>query len=139
MSATQSTTNILKGITGLYSADIFVGDVERAIDFYVGKLGFEKRTDEPTDEAGHRWVEVAPKGSHTALILAHGFGHWTPERVGSYTGLIFSVADMASTFETLEAQGVTFEKEPEGSPWGIFPGSRDPDGNVFIPHRDAQS
>lgn len=137
MGTTQSATNTTMGITGVYSADIFVGDVDRAIDFYVDKLGFEKRTDEPMDEAGHRWVEVAPPGSATALILAHGFGHWSPERVGVYTGLIFSVADMASTFETLKGQGVTFKKEPEGSPWGIFAEVQDPDGNTFILHQET--
>ena len=31
-------------ITKLYSVDVFVSDLDRAIDFYVGKLGFEKRT-----------------------------------------------------------------------------------------------
>lgn len=138
MSTTRSTANITKGITGLYSADIFVGDVDRALDFYVNKLGFEKRADEPMDEAGHRWVEVVPPGSGTALILAHGFGYWSPERVGVYTGLLFSVADMASTVETFKGRGVTFKKEPEGSPWGIFAEVQDPDGNVFILHQDAQ-
>lgn len=131
----MSTTG--KGITKLYSADIFVSDLDKAINFYVDKLGFEKRTDEPMDEQGHRWVEVVPPGSDTALILAHGFGHWSPERVGSYTGLIFSVEDMASTHETLKAKGVTFKSEPEGSPYGIFAEAQDPDGNTFMLHDAA--
>lgn len=126
-----------RGITKLYSADIFVNDLDRAIDFYVNKLGFEKRIDEPMDEEGHRWVEVVPPGSGTALILAHGFGHWSPERVGGHTGLIFNVEDMASTCETLRAQGVTFKSEPEGSPWGIFAEAEDPDGNTFVLHDAA--
>lgn len=126
-----------KGITKLYSADIFVSDLDRAIDFYVNKLGFEKRTDEPFDEQGHRWVEVVPPGSDAALILAHGFGHWSPERVGSYTGLIFSVEDMASTHEILKARGVTFRSEPARSPYGIFAEAQDPDGNTFILHDAA--
>ena len=126
-------------ITKLYSADIFVSDLDQAIDFYVGKLGFEKRTDEPMDDQGHRWVEVVPKGSDVPLILAHGFGHWSPERVGGYTGLIFSVEDMASTFETLKAKGVTFVSEPAPSPYGIFAEARDPDGNVFVLHDPAQT
>lgn len=123
------------GITKLYSADVFVSDVDRAIDFYVNTLGFEKRTDEPMDDAGHRWVEVAPPGADVPLVLAHGFGHWTPERVGGYVGLILSVDDMASTYENLKAQGVTFASEPEGSPWGIFAEMKDPDGNVFVLHQ----
>ena len=133
----MSTTG--KGITKLYSADIFISDLDKAIDFYVNKLGFEKRTDEPMDDQGHRWVEVVLPGSDTALILAHGFGHWSPERVGGYSGLMFSVEDMASTFETLKARGVTFKSDPDPSPYGIFAEAQDPDGNTFILHQDTQA
>ena len=121
-------------ITKIYSADIFVSDLDRAIDFYVNKLGFEKRTDEPMDDQGHRWVEVAPKGSDTVLVLAHGFGHWSAEKVGSYTGLIFRVEDMASTFETLKAKGVSFKGEPDAQPYGTDVEAQDPDGNTFVLH-----
>lgn len=135
MSTTRSTTkSINKGITKLYSADIFVSDLERAIDFYVDKLDFEKRVDEAFDEAGHRWVEVVPPGSDTALILKHGYGDWNREKVGGYSGLMFSVEDMASTYETLKAKGVAFEGEPEPTPYGIFAHAMDPDGNVLTLH-----
>jgi lactoylglutathione lyase len=118
-------------ITRLYSADIYVHDLDRAVDFYVNKLGFEKRTDEPVDDEGHRWVEVAPEGSETAFVLARGFGYWSPEKVGGFCRLIFSVDDMASTFEALKAKGVTFEGEPEEAPYGIYAQAQDPDGNIF--------
>ncbi len=118
-------------ITKLYSADIYVHDLDKAIDFYVNKLGFEKRTDEPVDEEGHRWVEVAPKGSDTAIILSHGFGSWSPEKVGGFCRLIFGVDDITSTFEDLKAKGVAFESAPEESPYGIYAQVRDPDGNIF--------
>lgn len=126
-------------ITKLYSANIFVSDLDRAIDFYVNTLGFEKRTDEPMDDQGHRWVEVVPKGSDAALILAHGYGDWSPEKVGGRTGLMFSVDDMASTYEDLKAKGVTFVSEPEPSPYGIFAEARDPDGNTFELHDSART
>lgn len=118
-------------ITKLYSADINVSDLDKALDFYVNTLGFEQRVDEPMDDAGHRWVEVAPKGAASAFILAHDFGNWRQEKVGGWSGLIFSVADMASTYETLKARGVTFSEEPEAAPWGIYAVAQDPDGNTF--------
>ena len=126
-----------KGITKLYSATLFVNDLEGAIDFYVNKLGFEKRTDETFDEEGHRWVEVVPQGSDTALILTHGHSGWSPEKVGGHSGLMFSVDEMASTVETLKARGVTFQGEPELTPYGIFADATDPDGNVFTLHDPA--
>lgn len=130
----MSTTG--KGITKLYSADVFVNDVDRAIDFYVAKLGFEKRVDATFDEEGHRWVEVVPPGSETALILTHGFGGWSPEKVGGSSGLMFGVDDMASTVETLKARGVAFSGEPEITPYGIFVHAADPDGNTLTLHQD---
>src|SRR3954466_3239231 len=39
-----------------------VTDQDRALEFYVGTLGFEKRTDTPYGE-GARWGEVAPPGA----------------------------------------------------------------------------
>ena len=126
-------------ITKLYSAVVFVNDLDNAIDFYVNKLGFEKRIDEPMDEQGHRWVEVVPKGSETALILTHGYGNWSPEKVGGNGGLMFSVDNMAHTVETLKARGVTFLGEPDPTPYGIFAQIQDSDGNVFTLHDAAQT
>lgn len=44
------------------------GPGPRALAFWVGKLGFEKRVDFSYD--GGRWVEVAPPGSLNAIALA---------------------------------------------------------------------
>ena len=127
------------GITKVYSADIFVSDLDRAIDFYVGKLGFEKRVDEPMDDQGHRWVEVVPQGSSTALILTHGYGNWSPEKVGGNTGLMFNVEDIASTYKDLKAKGVTFLSEPNAQPYGTDVQAQDPDGNIFVLYDSAQT
>lgn len=45
-----------------------VGDQDRALEFYVGKLGFEVRLDGPFGD-GDRWVEVAPPGAETTIAL----------------------------------------------------------------------
>ena len=45
-------------ITRVSSVGVRAGDQGRAVDFYVDKLGFEKRRDEPMGPDG-RWVEVA--------------------------------------------------------------------------------
>src|SRR6476661_1789393 len=57
------------GITGIGTVGVPVSDHDRAIDFYVGTLGLEKRMD--TEFApGQRWVEVAPAGATTTVALA---------------------------------------------------------------------
>src|SRR5258708_39562100 len=48
---------------------VTVGDTDRAIDFYVDTLGFEKVVDVPMGP-GMRWVEVALPGTKTTIALA---------------------------------------------------------------------
>jgi catechol 2,3-dioxygenase-like lactoylglutathione lyase family enzyme len=59
-------------ITGVHTVGVPVTDQDRAIDFYVGTLGFDKRLDADMG-GGRRWIEVAPGGSATtiALVAAH--------------------------------------------------------------------
>ena len=46
-------------ITGVGSVGVPVTDQDRAVEFYVGRLGFEKRRDVPFGDG--RWIEVAPR------------------------------------------------------------------------------
>ena len=52
-------------ITKAGTVGIYVSDQDRALDFYVNALDFEKRIDEPMS-AEARWIEVAPAGAETA-------------------------------------------------------------------------
>jgi catechol 2,3-dioxygenase-like lactoylglutathione lyase family enzyme len=45
-----------------------VADQDRALEFYLDKLGFEQRADLSYGE-GSRWVEVGPPGSAIAIAL----------------------------------------------------------------------
>ena len=48
---------------------VTVADTDRALDFYIGKLGFEKVVDEPMGP-DMRWVEVAVAWGETTIALA---------------------------------------------------------------------
>lgn len=54
-------------ITDIHTIGVPVSDQARSLDFYVGKLGFEKRLDAPFGEG--RWLEVAPPGATTSIAL----------------------------------------------------------------------
>ena len=54
-------------ITNIAVTGVFVSDEDKALDFYVNKLGFEKRADEPMGD-GMRWIEVAPPGAVTRIV-----------------------------------------------------------------------
>jgi catechol 2,3-dioxygenase-like lactoylglutathione lyase family enzyme len=65
MSKVQSKLNL----TQVGRVCVTVADTDRAIDFYVDALGFEKTVDVPMGDAG-RWVEVALPGAPTTIALA---------------------------------------------------------------------
>lgn len=118
-------------ITHVQSATIPVSDQEKALDFYVNKLGFEKRRDDPMGP-DMRWIEVVPQGGQTGLILAKGFGA-DADRIGTFTGLVLDATDIQATYEDLRAKGVHFSEGPTQQPWGgIQALFADDDGNGFV-------
>jgi catechol 2,3-dioxygenase-like lactoylglutathione lyase family enzyme len=55
-------------ITEVGTVFVPVADQERALAFYVDKLGFEKRVDFEYG-GGSRWIEVAPPGATNSISL----------------------------------------------------------------------
>ena len=110
-----------------------VNDVDRAIDFYTKKLGWEKTMDMPMGD-GTRWVTVAPKGTQTAFTLAKGNPGWSPEKVGGFTGVILEVDDVYKTHDELKKIGVEFTDAPTTEPWGGWAMFKDSEGNVHGMH-----
>lgn len=120
-------------IESIYSATILVSDQDRALDFYVNKLGFQKLSDDPYGE-GSRWIVVAPPGKETGIALSTpqdvGLG---PEAAGNYSGISLIAKDITATYEHLRAKGVEFTAPPERMPWGgMATWFTDPDGNRFF-------
>jgi catechol 2,3-dioxygenase-like lactoylglutathione lyase family enzyme len=119
----ESTTQI----TEIGTVLIPVRDQDRALEFYVGTLGFEKRLDGSFGEGG-RWVEVAPPGAATTLALV-------PAREGEPAGaeVSFTTRDADADHAALRARGVDADAAVMRMgelvpPMFTF---RDPDGNRF--------
>ena len=108
---------------------VSVSNQDRAADFYVNKLGFEKTSDADMGD-GTRWLEVRPPGAQTRLMLAMGqsAGGRAP---GGFTGYVFNTDDLNATYEALKARGVSFPVPPKLEPWGHWAQFADPDGNEF--------
>ena len=89
-------------VTDVRTVGVPVTDQDRALEFYLGKLGFSKRLDVAFG-AGGRWIEVAPPGAATtiALIQAHD---GVP--AGIETGIRFVTADADADHATLRSRGV---------------------------------
>lgn len=85
-----------------------VSDQDRALEFYLDKLGFEKRADRPYGEGG-RWVEVAPPGSAIAIALVPPCEG--EPAAGDQAHCAFATQDIESDHATLEARGVDVDAE----------------------------
>ena len=110
---------------------VTVSDTDRAIDFYVDTLGFEKVVDVPMGDAG-RWVEVAVKGAPTTIALAPPPPGQAPG--GSQTGICLDTSDVDADHAALKAAGVDVDQEVArwGAPIPPMFWFRDPDGNSLI-------
>jgi catechol 2,3-dioxygenase-like lactoylglutathione lyase family enzyme len=114
------------GIQGISTVAVPVADPERALGFYAGTLGFEKRRDLPFGQ-GSRWIEVAPPGAATTIALA------PPGTIatGVDTGIRLATSDCEADHRALRDSGVDVD---EIMRWpGVPPmfSLRDPDGNTL--------
>jgi predicted enzyme related to lactoylglutathione lyase len=115
-------------ISGIRTVAIPVTDQQRALDFYAGTLGFEKRMDAEFG-GGMRWIEVAPKGGEVSIALPPPGPHAT---AGVDTGIRFACSDADAVHRRLRDAGVDVDVDVmrwEGVP-AMF-SLRDPDGNVL--------
>jgi catechol 2,3-dioxygenase-like lactoylglutathione lyase family enzyme len=110
---------------------VTIADTDRAVDFYVGKLGFEKVVDEPMGP-DMRWVEVALPGTATTIALAP---HPPGVQVGgAQTGIVLDSADIDAAHAALQDAGVDVDAEVSrmGDPVPPLFWFRDPDGNTLM-------
>ncbi len=110
---------------------VTVADTDRAIDFYVDTLGFEKVVDVPMGP-GMRWVEVALPGSKTTIALAPP--PQDQEAGGGQTGICLDTSDVDADHAALKAAGANIDDEVTrwGDPVPPMFWLRDPDGNSLI-------
>ena len=122
-----------------------VTDQERALAFYVDRLGFEKRVDFLYG-GGNRWIEVAPVGAaNTISLVPQTEGTAAPSERALCA---FATSDIRSDHSKLLDAGVDIDAEIAGagsSRTGLISGDaiiadpvpsqfflRDPDGNRFL-------
>jgi catechol 2,3-dioxygenase-like lactoylglutathione lyase family enzyme len=136
----SSTVTPVPGFTGIQSIFVFVDDLARAVEFYVGRLGLElRREEEPLP--GLRIAEVSIPQAATSIMLvrpsleAMGAGEASRahNRVGEPTGMLLEVDSLDKAAEELERRGVELAA---GESWESL-GTRalrfrDPAENEFV-------
>ena len=120
-------------------SSIFVLDQDEALDFYVGKLGFEVNTD--VDMGFMRWLTINAPGQPDREILLEvpgppGMDDASAAAIRELvtkgaTGFALGIRtdDIHKAYEDLKAKGVEFTDEPTERFYGTDCGLRDPFGN----------
>ena len=141
MTEKMTDTTKMTRISQVATVFVPVADQERALEFYLDKLGFEKRADFTYGE-GSCWIEVAPPGSEIAIALVPP-SEGKSDR-GDEAHCALTTKDIEADHATLRARGVDVDAEiarkgkrrsglvsieatvPDLVPQFLF---RDPDGN----------
>jgi len=107
-----------------------VADVDRAIDFYVEKIGFQLDHDVQNSET-MRVVQLTPPGSACSIVMGTNLGEISAMKPGSVKGLHLVVKDVGQVRELLAGRGVKVSQMivyPRGIKFVYF---SDPDGNSW--------
>jgi uncharacterized glyoxalase superfamily protein PhnB len=119
-------------ISRMRFASITVTDIDQAMEFYAGKLGFHLQVEMPLP-GNNKFVMVAPPSGGSSLVFSLPM---PGQQHVPTSGISFETNDAAATFTELRAKGVEFSREPAKTPWGgveaVFV---DPFGNRFMLHQ----
>lgn len=112
-------------ITDIATIGIPVSDQNKALEFFVGTLGFEKRLDVRLGDSA-RWVTVAAPGAATSVALIAN------QHTAADTGIRFAVPDAEVEHGSMRERGIEagdLLRWPGVPPMFEF---KDPDGNRFV-------
>lgn len=114
---------------------ILVRDYDEALEFYTGKLGFVKKSDQAFGK-GLRWLTVAPSDeSGIEIVFVEADTAEKKERVGSQAAdhvfLTLETDDCYRDYKQMKEKGVHFQGEPVEQFYGTEVVFRDLYGNWF--------
>jgi catechol 2,3-dioxygenase-like lactoylglutathione lyase family enzyme len=111
-----------------------VSDQDKAIEFYVDKLGFEMRIDQPFG-GQYRWIEVGVPGTSETTVALAPPPPDRPEAAGNReTGITLYSEDIDGFHAGLKDAGVDVDAEISrmGEPVPPMFWFRDPEGNSLL-------
>lgn len=100
---------------------LLVDDYDKALSYYVGKLGFKKTEDTKLSNS-KRWVTVIPPGSANGLLLARAANERQLHAIGNQSGgrvfLFLETDDFERDHERYVRNGVKFVESPRDETYG---------------------
>lgn len=115
-------------VTQILRISIPVSDQERSKGFFRDAVGLDVLGDNPVPMGENaRWIELAPKGARTSLVLTN----WLGMLPGALQGIMLETQDIDDQITRLKRAGITVDG-PHATPWGTQASFSDPDGNGFV-------
>lgn len=114
-----------------------VHDYDEALDWYVGRLGFEVVEDTDQPDQGKRWVVIRPRGGAdgAGIVLGRVKGGEQAARVGDQTGgrvaFFLETDDFWRDYKAFSEAGVEFARDPAVMPYGTVAVFRDLYGTLW--------
>lgn len=115
-------------IRSISVAILGVADQDVMRDFFVEKLGFTVTTDAEM-WPGARWLELAPPGGGTGLVLNAAADFEQPADKGY--PMTFATDDLDATAAELRDAGIEVDG-PTTEPWGTYLRVTDPEGRMLV-------
>ncbi|WP_256012644.1 VOC family protein [Desertivirga xinjiangensis] len=108
---------------------VYVTDQNKALEFWTEKMDFELRKNEDMG-IGFKWIEVAPKGAETSVVLYPRkiMKDWNERK----SSIVFLCEDIEDFYMYMKSQGIRFKQELNEMPWGKFAVFLDDDDNEFV-------
>jgi lactoylglutathione lyase len=115
---------------------VYVEDQEQAKDFWLKKLGFVLKLEQPMGPNA-KWIEVGPSDDEfTTLILYSkaAMEQQQPSKV-AHPSVLFSTNDIESSYEKMKQNGVKVD-DMLRMPFGTMFTFYDQDGNEYLLRED---
>ena len=128
-------------ISHLQMVTIYVTDLDRALEFYVNKLGFMQTAvfDDGVDRLAWIIPEAVKETKLATELALYAPNDCKDPHIGNVSGMVFTAYDINATYNSLKERGVPFTLELMRHPYGDGEGDQearfaDPDGNTFLLH-----
>ncbi|MEH6947463.1 VOC family protein [Bacillus sp. JJ634] len=115
---------------------VYVQDQEQAKDFWVNKVGFVLKFEQPMGP-NMSWIEVGPsEDEFTTLVLysKSAMEQHQPAKV-AHPSILFSTTDIESAYENMKQNGVEVG-DMLRMPFGTMFSFKDQDGNEYLLRED---
>ena len=108
---------------------VYVENQKMALEFWIEKMGFEKGVELDMGN-GSSWLEVAPKGAESSLVLypRNLMTDWKERK----PSIVFVCDNIEKFCADIKQKGVEFKQELNEMPWGKFAIIADNDHNEFV-------